>query len=43
MTNREVVQNDALQTAVAHERCGLGISTGVGKTRVAINLSLIHI
>ena len=37
MTNREVVQNDALQTAVAHERCGLGISMGVGKTRVAIN------
>jgi superfamily II DNA or RNA helicase len=36
MTNREIVQNDALSIAVQHNRCGLGISMGVGKTRIAI-------
>lgn len=36
MTHREVVQQDALSIAVQHNRCGLGISMGVGKTRVAI-------
>ena len=36
MTNREIVQNDALAIAVQHHRCGLGISMGVGKTRIAI-------
>lgn len=33
---RDVVQADALQIATYHKRCGLGISMGVGKTRVAI-------
>lgn len=33
---REVVQADALAIAVQHKRCGLGISMGVGKTRIAI-------
>jgi len=33
---REVVQADALAIAVKHKRCGLGISMGVGKTRIAI-------
>ena len=36
MTQREVVQNDALSIATQHKRCGLGISMGVGKTRIAI-------
>ena len=36
MKYREVVQADALSIAVQHKRCGLGISMGVGKTRIAI-------
>ena len=36
MTHREVVQNDALAIAAQFKRCGLGISMGVGKTRIAI-------
>jgi superfamily II DNA or RNA helicase len=36
MTHREVVQEDALTIASQHIRCGLGISMGVGKTRIAI-------
>ena len=36
MTNRETVQEDALTIALQHKRCGLGISMGVGKTRIAI-------
>ena len=36
MTQREVVQSDALSIATKHKRCGLGISMGVGKTRIAI-------
>jgi len=36
MTYREVVQKDALAIAVQHKRCGLGVSMGVGKTRIAI-------
>lgn len=36
MTHREIVQNDALKEALKHNRCGLGISMGVGKTRIAI-------
>ena len=37
MSNQEIVQNDALEKIMQHQRCGLGISMGVGKTRVAIN------
>ena len=33
---REVVQADALLIASQHKRCGLGISMGLGKTRIAI-------
>lgn len=33
---RNVVQEDALSIAVQHKRCGLAISMGVGKTRIAI-------
>lgn len=36
ISNREIVQSDALSVAVKHKRCGLGISMGVGKTRIAI-------
>ena len=36
MTHREVVQKDALDIASQHNRCGLGVSMGVGKTRIAI-------
>ena len=36
MTNREIVQEDALDVALKNKRCGLGISMGVGKTRIAI-------
>ena len=36
MNNREIVQNDALTVALENKRCGLGISMGVGKTRIAI-------
>lgn len=34
--SRDVVQSDALAIATQHKRCGLGISMGVGKTRIAI-------
>ena len=33
---REVVQADALSIASQHKRCGLAISMGLGKTRIAI-------
>jgi superfamily II DNA or RNA helicase len=36
MTNRNIVQADALAVAIKNKRCGLGISMGVGKTRIAI-------
>lgn len=36
VTNREIVQEDALNIALKNKRCGLGISMGVGKTRIAI-------
>jgi len=36
ISNREVIQADALLIASKHKRCGLGISMGVGKTRIAI-------
>jgi superfamily II DNA or RNA helicase len=36
MTKREQVQKDALDIAVKHKRCGLGISMGVGKTLIGL-------
>lgn len=36
MSNREKVQQEALKKTLSHKRCGLGISMGVGKTRIAI-------
>jgi len=33
---RDVVQHNALSIAAQHKRCGLAISMGVGKTRIAI-------
>lgn len=36
MSNQEIVQNKALNLTLQHDRCGLGISMGVGKTRIAI-------
>ena len=36
MSNRDIVQADALDIAIENKRCGLGISMGVGKTRIAI-------
>ena len=36
VSHRDVVQADALGIASQHKRCGLGISMGVGKTRIAI-------
>jgi superfamily II DNA or RNA helicase len=37
MTEREKVQNDALNIAIGKNRCGLGISMGVGKTLIGLN------
>ena len=34
--NREKIQKEALELTLSHKRCGLGISMGVGKTRIAI-------
>jgi superfamily II DNA or RNA helicase len=42
LSTREVVQSDALSIAVQHKRCGLGISMGVGKTRIAIKHLMIN-
>jgi len=36
MTKREQVQQDALDIAFKHKRCGLGISMGVGKTLIGL-------
>ena len=35
-STRDIVQDDALSIAIQHKRCGLAISMGVGKTRIAI-------
>ena len=35
--NREEVQSKGLQVLLENDRCSLGISMGVGKTRIAIN------
>ena len=42
LSNREIVQEDALAIAVKNKRCGLGISMGVGKTRIAIQHLMIN-
>ena len=34
--SRDQVQEKALEIAISNKRCGLGISMGVGKTRIAI-------
>ena len=34
--NREQIQKKALDITMEHKRCGLGISMGVGKTRIAL-------
>ncbi len=34
--NRENIQKKALEITLSHKRCGLGISMGVGKTRIAL-------
>ena len=36
MNSRQIVQDEALNVALNYKRCGLGISMGVGKTRIAI-------
>ena len=36
MTKRDQVQKDALDIALKHKRCGLGISMGVGKTLIGL-------
>jgi superfamily II DNA or RNA helicase len=36
MTSREIIQSQALKKTENYKRCGLGISMGVGKTRIAI-------
>ena len=36
MSNREKIQKEALEITLGHKRCGLGISMGVGKTRIAL-------
>jgi len=36
MSNQEIIQEEALEKISEYKRCGLGISFGVGKTRIAI-------
>ena len=36
MSNRNEIQKKALEKSLEYERCGLNISMGVGKTRIAI-------
>ena len=36
MSKRESIQQEALDMAVKHKRCGLGISMGVGKTLIGL-------
>ena len=40
--SRDVVQEDALAIATKNKRCGLGISMGVGKTRIAIRHMILN-
>jgi len=37
MNNREKIQEEALDISLNYKKCGLNISMGVGKTRIAIN------
>ena len=37
MNKREEIQQEALDVALKHKRCGLGISMGVGKTLIGLN------
>lgn len=37
MSKRTQIQKDALDVALKHHRCGLGISMGVGKTLIGLN------
>ena len=43
ISNRDIVQADALKVALANKRCGLGISMGVGKTRIALSIFTVII
>ena len=36
MSKREIIQQEALDMAIKHKRCGLGISMGVGKTLIGL-------
>lgn len=36
MSKREQIQQEALNVAIKHKRCGLGISMGVGKTLIGL-------
>lgn len=36
MSKRETIQQEALDMAIKHKRCGLGISMGVGKTLIGL-------
>lgn len=36
MSKRDQIQKDALEVALRHNRCGLGISMGVGKTYIGL-------
>jgi superfamily II DNA or RNA helicase len=36
MSKRSQIQQDALNVAISHKRCGLGISMGVGKTLIGL-------
>ena len=36
LSNRDKIQKKVLKMTLDHQRCGLGISMGVGKTRIAI-------
>ena len=37
MNKREEIQKDALEIAIKHKKCGIGISMGVGKTLIGLN------
>ena len=39
---RNEVQDKALEIISQHDRCGLGISMGVGKTRIALQHMMNH-
>jgi len=41
--SRSIVQDDALGIALKNKRCGLGISMGVGKTRIGIRHMIANI